>query len=266
MAKKNKKSKNKKEEKKKSGGKLKEKDFVNLEYTGKTKDGEVFDTNIKEEAEKIGIKIETRPLTICLGQNMILPSIDKFLIGKEAEKEYKLELKPEDAFGKRKRELVKTMPISVFEKQNVNPRRGMTFAFDRRVGKIISVSGGRVIVDFNNPLANKEVVYNLYPKKKIEDKEKKIKVLIKTFFKKEFDFKIKNKNLILKLPEQLKSFGEIYKEKFKEILDLNLKIEELSKKKSEVGKEKMKKEITKKEEAKKEGEEVDEEEKKEEEK
>ena len=102
---------------------------------------------------------------------MILPAIDKFLIGKEAGKEYNLELPPEKAFGKRQKEKVKTMPMKVFERHGINPRRGMAFNFDNKIGKIKAVSGARVIVDFNNPMASKDVEYNLKPKKKIKDKE-----------------------------------------------------------------------------------------------
>ena len=96
---------------------LKKNDFVEIEYVGRVKDGEIFDTNIKEEAKKINLKIETKPLIICISQKMILPAIDDFLIGKEIG-EYNLELSPEKAFGKRNRTLVKTLPLAVFKNQN----------------------------------------------------------------------------------------------------------------------------------------------------
>ena len=35
---------------------LKEKDFIELEFTGKTTDGEIFDSNIKSELDKINSK------------------------------------------------------------------------------------------------------------------------------------------------------------------------------------------------------------------
>ena len=31
---------------------LKKKDFIEIEFTGKTKDGEIFDSNTKEDLEK----------------------------------------------------------------------------------------------------------------------------------------------------------------------------------------------------------------------
>ena len=57
--------------------KLKQNDFIEIEFTGKVRDGDIFDTNIKEDAKKINLDIKTRPLIICIGQNMILPAIDE---------------------------------------------------------------------------------------------------------------------------------------------------------------------------------------------
>ena len=47
---------------------IKEKDFVELEFIGKELDGKIFDTNVPEEAEKIGLKISDNKFIICVGQ------------------------------------------------------------------------------------------------------------------------------------------------------------------------------------------------------
>jgi len=205
---------------------LNKNDFVEVEYIGKTKDGNIFDTNIKEEAKKIELNIETRPLIICLGQNMILQAIDEFLIGNEVEN-YTLELRPEKAFGIRRKELVKIMPISVFKNSDISPRQGMIFSFDNLLGKITAISGGRVIVDFNNPLAGKEVIYELKIKRVVTDEKEKIKTLMLAFFGKEFEFKIENKKLIIESSPEFSKFVLLFKPKFKEILNLDLETSEL---------------------------------------
>ena len=207
--------------------KLKKNDFIEIQYTGKVKDGDIFDTNIPEQAKKINLEIKDRPLIICLGQGMILPAIDEFLIGKNADAEYTLDLPSEKAFGKRRRELVKTMPISVFNQAKTKPQAGMVFAFDNMLGKITTVSGGRVIVDFNNPLAGKDVTYELKVKRILKDEKEKVEALIKTFFRKEFKFEIKEKKLILRADKKLIKFIEMFKPKFKEILDLELSVENI---------------------------------------
>jgi len=209
--------------------KLKRNDFIKVEYTGKIKDGAVFDTNVKEEAEKLNPDAKVKPLIICLGQNMILPAIDEFLIGKETGKKYKLELTADKAFGPRRRDLIKIMPLSVFRKQNVTPQAGMVFTFDNVMGKISAVSGGRVIVDFNNPVAGKDVLYEINVKEKITELDEKVKALMQAFFKKEFKFEVKDKKLTIEAEANLKKFLEIFKPKFKEILELDSEVKETEK-------------------------------------
>lgn len=204
---------------------LKKNDFVEIEYLGKVKNGGIFDTNIKEEAKKIPLEIDPKPFVICLGQNMILPAIDNFLIGKPLGT-YNLDLAPENAFGKRNPDLVKTFPLSAFKNQNTMPHPGMVFYFDNLIGKINSVSGGRVIVDFNNPLAGKPVEYKVTVKKEIKELNEKARALLSFYTKKEFQFKIENKKIIV---EATKTEGKIigfFSKKFKEILDLELEIKE----------------------------------------
>ena len=160
---------------------IKEKDFIEIEFTGKIKDGEVFDSTIKEELEKLHVghdhPVEAKPFIFCLGQEMFLKALDDFLIGKETGKEYEIELEPEQAFGKRNPSLIQRIPISVFREQKVNPAPGVVFNFDGRIGKTLTVSGGRVMVDFNHALAGKTLVYKIKILRKITDLNEKIKAL-----------------------------------------------------------------------------------------
>jgi len=212
---------------------IKKNDFIELDFTGRVKNSEIFDTNIKEEAKKIGLEIESRPLIICIGQNMILPAIDEFLDGKEIGK-YILELSPEKAFGPRNREYLKTMPVKIFHEKQILPKPGMVFQFDNLLGRISAVSGGRVIVDFNNPLAGKDIVYELNAKKKIQDTKEKAEVLINFYFKQKLDFEIVDKKLIIKAEKKFEQAIDYLNPKFKEILDLDLELKELEAKKEEI--------------------------------
>lgn len=203
---------------------IKKQDFVEIEFTGKA-NGELFDTNIKKEAEKSNLDIKIEPLTIVVGQKMLVEGFDKALEGKETGKKYKVKLKKGEDFGDRKRELIRTIPISVFIEKNVNPQRGMTFLLDNTLVKIIAVSGGRVITDFNNPLSGKEIEYGFTIKKKIDKLEEKIDALNNFFFKQKLDFEIKDK-IIFKVDEKIMPFVESLKDKFKEILKKEIKVEE----------------------------------------
>lgn len=204
---------------------LKKNDFIELEYIGKVKDGEIFDTNIKSEAKKINLDIGAEPLIICIGQKMILPALDNFLIGKEVG-EYKIRLMPEQAFGNRHKELIKTVPLSVFKSQNQVPVPGMVFYFDNLSGKVASVSGGRVIIDFNNPLAGKEVEYDLNVKREILDSNEKIKAFLFYFTRKDFQFKIENKKVIISCSNQESKVLSFLKDRFKKVFSLELEVVE----------------------------------------
>jgi FKBP-type peptidyl-prolyl cis-trans isomerase 2 len=139
---------------------LQKKDFIEIEFTGRVKDGGIFDSNIKENLKQLGSEEEPKPFIFCLGEGMFLKGIDDFLIGKEIGS-YNIELSPENAFGPRVGNLVQTIPSRIFAEQKINPVQGAVFNFDGRLAKVLSVSGGRIMVDFNHPLAGKVLIYDI---------------------------------------------------------------------------------------------------------
>jgi len=216
--------------------KIKKNDFIEIVFTASIKGGEIFDSNIKEDVEKMNLnqsqQTDIKPFIFCLGHDMFLKGVEDFLIGKQIDvgKTYEIELSSENAFGKRNPSLIKIIPTKIFLEKNYNPQPGMMFNFDGALGRILSVSGGRVITDFNNPLAGKDVVYKVKVLRKVSDINEKVKALMDFFFKKEFPYEIqeKEKKLIIKVKEEEKQIGEfmkIFKDKFKEMLDLELDIE-----------------------------------------
>ena len=227
---------------------LQKKDFIEIEFTGRVKGGEVFDSNIKSELDKLGSKQEAKPFVFCLGQGMFLKGIDDFLIGKESGKSYKIELTPENAFGKRESNLVQMIPAKFFKEHNLNPVPGAVFNFDNKMGKVLSVSGGRILVDFNNPLAGKDLEYDLKILKKLEDLNEKIKAFNEFIFRQDFKFEVKDKRLTIKAEKPLVKFVEAFKDKFKELFDLELEVKEIEEKKEEKNEEGKKEEIKKVEE------------------
>lgn len=208
---------------------LQKKDFIEIQFTGRIKDGEIFDSNIEEDLKKVNPNInpeQLKSLIFCLGEGMFLKGIDDFLIGKNVGK-YNIELKPEEAFGSRDSKLVQMIPMGVFVQQKINPIPGAVFNFDGKIAKILTVSGGRIIADFNNPLAGKTLIYDINVLRKIDDLKEKIKALNDFLFKKDFKFEIKEKKLILEVEKSMVNFVKMFKEKFKDILELDLEIKEI---------------------------------------
>ena len=209
---------------------LQKKDFIEIEFTGKVKDGDVFDSNIKKDLEKLNPNITPKPIIICLGEGMFLKAIDEFLIGKEFG-DYSLELPPEKAFGVRVPQLVQKVPMKLFSSQNLVPKHGAVFNFDGRVAKVLSVSGGRVMVDFNHPLSGKNVSYEIHVLRKIEDLNERIKAFVNFTFRRELNFSIQgNSKIIIEAEKNLSQFVGIFKEKFKDIFGMDLEIKEVEEK------------------------------------
>lgn len=211
---------------------LQKNDFIEVEFTGRVKDtGEIFDSNIKEDLEKSGLgeKGQTvKPFVFSLGQGMFLPSVENFLLGKpDTSAKYEIELSPENAFGMRDAKLLQIIPLKAFYEQKLNPVPGIMFNFDGRLAKVLSVSGGRVRVDFNHPIAGKTVIYDVSIKRKINDLNEKIKNFIDFIFRKELDFQVKEKELILEIEKPMAKFAELFADKFKEIFNLDLKVKEI---------------------------------------
>ena len=213
--------------------KLQKNDFIEIEFTGRVKGtGEIFDSNVKQDLAKITENVrnkpEAKPLAFALGQEMFVRGVDDFFIGSEFApgESYKIELTPEKAFGKRNPSLVRIVPVRVFHEQNLNPQPGMMFNMDNLLARIISVSGGRVMTDFNNPLAGKEVVYNIKVLRKLDSTEEKIKAMMNFLFKQELKFEVdeKSKKVFIEAEKKLGEFLKIFNDKFKEILGLEIEL------------------------------------------
>jgi len=162
---------------------MKKGDFVELEYTGKIKEMNiVFDTTDKKVAKENNIhdaRASYGPVIVCIGQGHVIKGLDEQLEGKELEKKYHIELSPEQGFGKKNAKLIQLVATSKFIKQKINPMPGLQVNIDGMMGMIRTVSGGRTLVDFNHPLAGKELVYDFKSNKIIKDDEEKLRALLK---------------------------------------------------------------------------------------
>jgi FKBP-type peptidyl-prolyl cis-trans isomerase 2 len=163
--------------------KIKEKDFVEIEYNGKISDsGQVFDTTDDKIAKKEEIyneKMDYGPVIVCIGEKHLLPGLDKQVIGKETGKEYTIKIPAENGFGRKSAKLLKLVPAKVFKQQQIQPMPGLEINVDGQPGIIRTVSGGRIIVDFNHPLASKDLEYKIKLNKIIKDTKKKLESLLK---------------------------------------------------------------------------------------
>jgi|SRR3989338_802003 len=160
-------------------------DVVVVDYTGAVKEnGLIFDTTLASVAKQHNLPSQSTyaPVTVCVGEHHLLPGFDAQLVDKEMGKEYTITLQAEEAFGKRDVKRLRIIPLNTFREHKTQPMPGLQIDVDGEIGTVTSVSGGRVIVNFNHPLAGKDVVYTFTITRKITDvKEKIVAYLERTF-------------------------------------------------------------------------------------
>lgn len=200
---------------------IKKHDFVEIEYTGKIKeDGTIFDTTeekVAKESNLHGKNSDYSPAVICVGENSIMKGLEEQMVGKETGKGYTFEISSDNAFGKRNAKMIQLIPMNKFRQQNIQPVPGLQLNIDGVFGVIKTVSSGRCMVDFNHPLAGKDLVYNVKINRIVDDNAEKIKSLLKIHLQMkdaEIDLKEESANIKSKqnVPKQVQ-------EEFKKIVE-----------------------------------------------
>lgn len=202
-------------------------DFVEIEFTGFS-DGKPFDSNVEEDLKKISSEAKAEKTIIIIGEGMIIPGFDKALENKEIGKQYEVHIAYKEGFGERKRDFLKTLPLKVFTEKNVNPKPGMALYLDNTFVRIIAVSGARVITDFNNPLAGKDLIYKFRIIGIVSDEKEKAEAFFKFFFRFVPEFEITSEKIIVKGQKNLEPIIKLFNDKFKQLFskELDLKAEE----------------------------------------
>ena len=127
---------------------------VKILLEGKLEDGTVFD---KTETDK--------PIEFIVGEGKMLPKIENTVKGMKTGEKKSIKLKPEDAFGPRREDLVKDIPRQAIELDK-EAKVGATLLLKSPEGRIFSavivkVEKEMLRIDFNHPLAGKKVMINI---------------------------------------------------------------------------------------------------------
>jgi FKBP-type peptidyl-prolyl cis-trans isomerase SlyD len=134
-------------------------DFVLIDFVGTTTvDGQVFEKTSPNS-----------PVLVVAGAKQVLAALDSHIIGSKLREPRTVLLPFMQAFGPRREELVRLIPLSQFTSAGVDPKPGQVVELDGMPAKVKSVSAGRVRVDFNHELAGKDVQYVFTVKKKFSD-------------------------------------------------------------------------------------------------
>jgi peptidylprolyl isomerase len=186
-------------------------DFILINYTAKVKEtNEVFDTTLEEVAKKEHLHKEGEiyePKLVVVGEGWMLKAVDESLETMKLKKAQSVEVPPDKAFGPRDPDKIKRVPLKQLLAKDVhNPTIGMRIDYNGKMATIRSIGAGRVLLDFNPPLAGRTLIYDITVDKKLAANEEKVTALIHRRIPivdpEKFKFTIQKKNLTIDMPEE----------------------------------------------------------------
>ncbi len=182
-------------------------DFLLVDYTLWIDDtGEIYKTTVEQDAKKYGVYDESQrygPTLLILGAGWLHRNIEKLFVGMKPGETKEGVLKPSEAFGERDPKNIKTILARRLEKRGVTVRVGEKIIIDGREGRIDSVSGGRVRVDFNHPLASRRIKYKVILHRILRNNEEKAEAVLKHVFNYPVKVKVQDNVIIADIPYTL---------------------------------------------------------------
>lgn len=132
-------------------------DLVTVIYDGILENGEIFESSQ-----------DTGPLKFRLGTASVMPGFEEAVVGMGINESKEIRLQPEEAYGLPRQELIHTVSRSSWDADaDIKPGVvvGMSMEKDGKQHQVpamvTAVSGDMVTIDFNHPLAGKQVVYKI---------------------------------------------------------------------------------------------------------
>ncbi|MAR89506.1 MAG: peptidylprolyl isomerase [Pseudomonadota bacterium] len=128
---------------------------VTLHFSVLLMDGEVVDST-RERA----------PATFTVGDGNLLPGFEQSIFGLKAGDKRSVVLEAENAFGPHNPDNIQTMGRHLFRGQNIDLQPGVVVSFAdpskaELPGVIQAVDDDKVVVDFNHPLAGRDLTFQV---------------------------------------------------------------------------------------------------------
>jgi peptidylprolyl isomerase len=132
---------------------VKDKEMVSISFKGTLADGSVFGQSDKEH-----------PLEFMVGSGKMIPTLEKGLLGLKKGDKKKVEVKAADAYGEYDKTAVQTVDKANFPK-DLELKIGATYTVRTPQGPITvtisAITDKTVTVDFNHPLAGKDLTFDI---------------------------------------------------------------------------------------------------------
>ncbi len=209
-----------------SGNKVSKGDIIRFEFDAWiAESGDMFDTTNEATAKEAGIyneKFKYNPMPILVGGGRIFEGLEEALVGAKVGEEVEVVIPAAKAAGPRDPKLIQTHAVREFLKQDVEPRPGMEVNLNNKVGFIVSVSAGRVRIDFNRRFAGMDLKYKFKVLEIISGDEEKAKAVIEMDYGTSEGFKVsvEGKKVAIVLPDVCKYDQKWMLSKYKVVADL----------------------------------------------
>ena len=116
-----------------------------------------------EHGEIIDSNFDTQPATFIVGDGNLLPGFEMPLKGLKAGDQGEFVISPENAFGQRNPENMQQLARDNFDQESLNI--GDVFSFQNGEGElpggVIEIGDDSVKVDFNHPLAGRNIIFKV---------------------------------------------------------------------------------------------------------
>ncbi len=134
--------------------KAKDGDTVRVQYTGKLKDGSVFDSSMENDS-----------LQFTIGKGQVLHGVEQAVIGMQPQESKTVLVPAAEAYGPHRDEMTTQVQRSQFpdsvvlkvgQRLKINQKNGQSVAVS-----VLGLSDSTVTLDANHPLAGKDLTFDL---------------------------------------------------------------------------------------------------------
>lgn len=160
-------------------------DLVRIAFAGRVAaDNSLFETTDEPLARAAGLwspEASYGPRLVIYGVGAMISGLEEGIAALAPGQSAEVKIPSSKAFGPRYRELVRVMPEKEFARHGVRPVSNLMVTIDGVPALVKSVSSGRILLDFNHPLAGQDLIYSLQLIEVVSDPALKAQALAKAF-------------------------------------------------------------------------------------
>lgn len=128
-------------------------DTITIHYRGQFDTGEEFDNSFGRE-----------PIVFTVGNGQVVEAIDQGVQGLERGERRRIKVSPDDGFGPRREELIRSVPKNMLGDQVVEPGEAVEIQTEDDqvlIAEVKAIDDESVTFDLNHPLAGRNIEFDV---------------------------------------------------------------------------------------------------------